>query len=50
MVKYEFEYIKNGVTLISVHEFAYEPSLDETVAQMQTYNPDTVIDYRKIEE
>ena len=44
---YTFKYIKDGVETSSQHTFASEPTLQETLDQMNTYAPDKILDYRK---
>lgn len=45
MVTYTFKYIKDGVETSSQHTFSSEPSLQDTVDQMNSYAPDEILDY-----
>lgn len=44
-VDYTFKYIKDGVEHSSDHTFANEPTFAEVEAQMNSYAPDTKVDY-----
>jgi len=46
---YIFKYIKDGVETSSEHTFASEPTLQQTLDQMNSYLPDTILDYIKVE-
>jgi hypothetical protein len=45
MIRYTFKYIKDGVETSSEHTFDTEPTLQDTVDQMNSYNPDEILDY-----
>ena len=42
---YTFKYIKDGVETSSQHTFESEPTLQETLDQMNSYGPDEILDY-----
>ncbi len=44
-MNYTFKYIKDGVETSSQHTFESEPTLQETLDQMNSYEPDEIIDY-----
>lgn len=46
---YIFKYIKDGVEVSTQHTFGAEPTLQQTIDQMNSYLPDTILDYIKVE-
>lgn len=47
MIRYTFVYIKDGIETTSTHDYVTEPSLQDTVDQMNSYAPDEIVDYRR---
>lgn len=45
MVTYTFKYIKDSEENTSDYTFDHEPTLQETLDQMNSYAPDTRLDY-----